>query len=243
MDKVGVDILVKYMWHKNPLKCVSWIATLKEYYYFLIREATLKDKNDTFIYKKYYRDKQKKVIKLQEVYCRKTKFIFYLKKFAKYVETVEKDYASWCLAYRCVLPEGFTFDEVPEINEEIQMLGRQAARKLTVDNDGSVQYQNQLIEIYEEFYSVLEKIRSHVGSIDVSVKQLENEFSKSYSILNDLLTEGQYGLLMLTTFNNESMHNVLKNHNGIKRLPNLVKLFDKIQTYFHKKRHLPSFFV
>jgi hypothetical protein len=40
----------------------------------------------------------------------------------------------------------------------------------------------------------------------------------------------------------QSMHNVLKNQNGIKRLPNLVKLFDKIQTYFHKKRHLPSFF-
>jgi hypothetical protein len=89
---------------------------------------------------------------VQEAHCRKTKFIFYLKKFAKYVETVEKDCALCCLAYRCVLPEGFTFDEIPEINEEIQMLGRQAARKLTVDNNGSVQYQKQLIEVYEGFY-------------------------------------------------------------------------------------------
>lgn len=50
------------------------------------------------------------------------------------------------------------------------------------------------------------------GDMAKKVKRLDDDFNKSFTIFTEYNKNPQYGLLMITTSNNEIMHNALRNH-------------------------------
>lgn len=61
---------------------------------------------------------------------------------------------------------------------------------------------------------------------------LKLDFEKHYAVYTSHLQHGQVGTKMMTTSNNESIHNALKNHYKLKLVSTLIEFFSKICDYF-----------
>lgn len=243
LDKVGVDIMMKVMWDRNPLKARAWLEALKEYYHLALKAAYMKPRSEKFTLLVYKRGMKKNCVKIKSLLLRRSRYLLKVKSFLNYIVSLESDCESWCLSYRCVLPDAYSIDNVPEIPDEIRKRGVRALNQLAGEEEMSVLQQHELNLLYGNIYlSLANRNEGRSEEVYCHVKELEHEFNKSYSLFTDHLDNPQFGLLMLTTSNNESIHNALKNHYNMKHCPHLVDLYIKLQNYFYSKITKPNFY-
>lgn len=125
---------------------------------------------------------------------------------------------SWCLSYKFVLAHSYSIESIPEVTEEMKEIAKLVSRETAKQEELPVTEENEIQCLYQNLFVSLEEARNQTsntiepGDISKKIKRLEDDFNKSFTIFTEYNKNPQYGLLMITTSNNEIMHNALRNH-------------------------------
>lgn len=240
LDYVGVNMMTEAMWDKNPITYIARIEALALYYSFLFK-LTEKNKfvNTKFKYNKYILKNKKSLLGRKEIVERKNKYTRSIKRMENYVRKAKEDCSTRCIAFRCILPERYQGNElnttiIDAIKENCARILKEVCAEAELDipkqREAQIIYQSIVMQLKDRPISGIT-----LDEMDTEVQKLKSEFENAYLAMNvhDGIT--QTGLKMLTTSNNESIHNALKNHYKIKHSPTLIQLFLKLQKYFISK--------
>ncbi|KAG0682254.1 hypothetical protein C6P40_000857 [Pichia californica] len=122
-----------------------------------------------------------------------------------------------------------------KFRHKMKEIAKLVSRETAKQEELPVTEENEIQCLYQNLFVSLEEARNQTsntiepGDISKKIKRLEDDFNKSFTIFTEYNKNPQYGLLMITTSNNESMHNALKNHYKMNMCPNLIDLFQKLQ--------------
>lgn len=237
LDCVGVTLLTEAMWTRNPVICQAKIDTVLLYYDELRRIFKKIIKSKAKVEIKTFRKLKNKSIKKAfstSISCHemvKTMNLMY-----HYVKELQRDRESWCLCFRLCLPPGHTTSDLDPHSEEVRNSIRQESINVASYENLNIYETVDVEKVFNAFVAEACGIEKQGGSdIPSSIEKLKQNFEKDFAEYSALLGMGQVGLKMVTTSNNESIHNALKNHYKMKRVPTLMQFFDKLQNYFMKK--------
>lgn len=247
LDRFGADFLSLAMWDLNPITCRSRITAVIEHYRSICKclENPPEDFPNTCYFYYYTKVFNKTIQKPKALIMRREAYHSKVKKMLAYVEDLQKDCASWCLSHRIVVPVRYNNDSPPEISSALREKMLSQVHLIAKEDSLDVDVHGACMDVYRDL--VVESYRKNSLLTDVESEELQcksnkevltmlkRQFTEDFNDFKEQLPDVPAGLAMTTINNNERIHNVLKQHYGIKNLPSLTILFLELQNYFIKK--------